>query len=116
MFTIGDRLRKAREGLGLDRGQFAELTGISRGTIWNYETGKTKPRRTYLRLWAMATGVDLEWLRTGDAPPSQTPPGQAAGPGRQTTTAATKDRLGAAARRHWEIVHRDTKEYYEEAC
>lgn len=67
-FDLGDRLRKARELLGMTRDAFADHTGISRGTVGNYELGKTKPNRLYLRTWARETGVSLQWLETGNAP------------------------------------------------
>ena len=61
-FSRADRLRKAREITGLDQGQFASRAGFSRQTVSNYESG------LYLRAWAEATGVDLHWLETGEAP------------------------------------------------
>lgn len=71
-FTIGDRLRKARLSMGdqMDVRAFAELLGTSRNTITNYELEHTPAERMklmVLRQWAMATGVDLGWLRTGRA-------------------------------------------------
>lgn len=66
--TVGWRIRIAREGAGLDQGQLAELTGIARNTISNYESGHTsKPNKAFLRLIAAATGVNEAWLRTGEA-------------------------------------------------
>ena len=35
-FTLGDRLRKARESTGLTVRQFAEQIGVSHGTIWAF--------------------------------------------------------------------------------
>ena len=67
-FTQSDRLRKAREVTGLDQGQFAEVAGISRQTVSNYESGAREPRGLYLRAWAEASGVNLLWLETGEAP------------------------------------------------
>jgi len=71
-FTIGDRLRKARLSMGehMDIRAFAELLGTSRNTITNYELEHTPPERMklmVLRQWALATGVDPGWLRTGRA-------------------------------------------------
>lgn len=77
-WTIGDRLRKARESRGFDQAGFAAETGISRGTISNYERGTTNAYKpVYMRAWAMATAVSLEWLETGvgGTGPSPTPPG-----------------------------------------
>lgn len=67
-WTVGDRLRKAREMTGLDQRQFAMHTGLSRGTVNNYEGGKVEPRRPSLILWAMATGVPVTWIETGCTP------------------------------------------------
>lgn len=65
-FTTADRLRKARETLGLDQEAFANALGVSRNTVGNYELGKTTSRRKIvMRAWAMATGVPLSWLETG---------------------------------------------------
>lgn len=79
-FTIGDRLRKARTLLGpdMDVKQFAQVIGVNRNTIANYELERTAPENMkpiVLRQWAMATGVDYEWLRTGEAPAHPSPEG-----------------------------------------
>lgn len=66
-FTVGDRLRKAREVAGYDQRTFEEATGISRGTISAYELGKSTPRRAFLSIWATQTDTDLNWLMTGEA-------------------------------------------------
>ena len=70
--TLGQRLRVARETTGLEQREFAAELGTSRQTIGAAENGRTKPRELLLRAWAMRTGVNLEWLRTGNAntPPS----------------------------------------------
>lgn len=71
VFTIHDRLRKAREASGLDQHQLAEAMGVSRATVSNYETGfSSKPRKIVLNVWAMATGVPIQWIETGTAPGS----------------------------------------------
>lgn len=74
-FTIGDRLRKARTMLGTDMDvkRFADLIAVSKNTITNYELENTDPARMkpiVLRQWAMATGVDYEWLLHGETPPT----------------------------------------------
>lgn len=61
-WTLGDKLRKSRELLGMDQAQFASYSGISRNTVSSYEKGHTTPNRIYLGLWADKTGVDLEWF------------------------------------------------------
>lgn len=67
-FTVGDRLRKAREVSGMDQGQLAEAMGVSRRTVSNNESGHVKPRVIVIRAWAMATGVSVDWIETGEAP------------------------------------------------
>lgn len=62
------RLTVAREDAGYTQPGLAEAIGASRGTVSNYERGTVVPRRSTLILWAMATGVDLHWLETGEAP------------------------------------------------
>lgn len=74
VFTEADRLRKARELTGLNRADFAEVVGVSTGTVANYETGSTtRVKPLVRRAWAMATGVPALWLETGEAPPSGGP-------------------------------------------
>lgn len=94
-FTIGDRLRKARTLLGpdMDAHAFADLIGVSRNTVTNYELERTAPNRmkpVVLAAWAMATGVDLNWLKNGDTPGSDGGPG-----GERSDGAAHQNRTGA---------------------
>lgn len=70
LWTVSDRLRKAREFAHLDQAELAERIGISRATVSNYERGVGAPRRPILRLWAEETGVPLEWLQQGHGPES----------------------------------------------
>ena len=65
---MAHRLRIAREYAGLDQSQLAERAEIGRTTVVNYEQGYRAPRRIYLRAIAEATGVDMHWLETGEAP------------------------------------------------
>lgn len=67
-WTQGERLRKARETAGYEQGEFAELIGVSRGTVSNYERDNGTAKKIVLRAWSMATGVPLAWLETGEAP------------------------------------------------
>ena len=72
-WTLGDRLRKAREETGLDQGQFADEIGISRNSVSNAETGATRPIKVTLKAWALRTGVPVEWLLTGVVPAGPKP-------------------------------------------
>ncbi|QIX28258.1 helix-turn-helix transcriptional regulator [Nocardioides sp. JQ2195] len=67
-FTMGDRLRKAREGTGLTTRQFAAVLGVSQSTITNAENCHTRTRRITLLMWSRVTGVPVMWLETGEAP------------------------------------------------
>lgn len=64
------RLRIAREFAGLDLGQLAERMGVSRNTVSNYEHGNTAPRKIVLNAWALACGVSLDWIQTGNGSPT----------------------------------------------
>ena len=65
-WTIGDRLKKAREAVGRTQAEFGEDIGLSRGVIANLETDTTPAKKPIVVAWAFATGVDLHWLMTGE--------------------------------------------------
>ena len=67
-FSVGDRLRKARETAGMSQEEFADEVGISRRTIGRYEAGN-ESKRSIVLLYSMRTGVPTEWLETGCTPP-----------------------------------------------
>lgn len=67
-WTVGDRLRKARESVEFEQAELAEAIGVSRATVSNYEGGRVAPRKIMLNAWALATGVPVEWLRSGVVP------------------------------------------------
>lgn len=67
-WTVGDRLRKAREVAGLSQDQLALDLGISRRSVSTYESGGAA-KRPVLLAWAMRCGVSLDWLETGSVPP-----------------------------------------------
>ena len=75
-WTLGDRLRKARECAGLSTAEIAEVLEVTDRTVRNYETGATPIKRPALRVWAMRTGVPYVWLTTGEEP-SDNPGGPA---------------------------------------
>lgn len=72
-WTLGDKLRKAREHAGLSQTELEALTGISRRSIVSYEGGGRAPRRPQLVAWAVATGVPLAWLEDHDGGPGGRP-------------------------------------------
>ena len=52
-FTLGDRLRKARELTGLSVRRFAEEIGVSHGTITNAEGDRRAVRPITINAYAM---------------------------------------------------------------
>ena len=75
MWTLEDRLRKAREVTGLGQSEFAAEIDVSRRTVGNYESGSVAPRRIVLKAWALRSGVPLEWLETGSVTHESPSPG-----------------------------------------
>jgi transcriptional regulator with XRE-family HTH domain len=51
------RLRRFREQCGISRSELAMRTGLSRPTIWAWESGKTQPRLSNLRVLANVLGI-----------------------------------------------------------
>lgn len=73
-WSLGDRVRKARESANLEQSELATLSGVSRQSISMIENGASvRPRRSTIVAIAFATGVSLEWLETGHAPGGPTP-------------------------------------------
>ena len=79
---FGDRLRDARQQLGLSIEALSRLCkswdqpdgkGISPPTLGRYESGETLPGLRELRLLADALGVPVQWLVTGVAKVGSTP-------------------------------------------
>lgn len=66
-FTIGDRMRKAREFANLSVGQMAEMLRVSRNTISNYEHdhGARGVPWSVIRSYSQITGVPLDWFSAG---------------------------------------------------
>lgn len=64
---VGERLRLLRTRALLSQLELADLSGVSRGTIQNIESGRTEPHGATLRLLGTALsldGRDIEWLVT----------------------------------------------------
>lgn len=66
--TLPNRLRAARLRTGKTQQEFADTIGLSRTTISAAEAGSKSPSRTTLTMWAMASGVMLDWIREGGEP------------------------------------------------
>lgn len=73
--VLRHRLRIAREEAGLSVQGLAERMGVARNTVGNAEAGKGTPRKVVLNAWALATGVNIHWLETGETPTGNDPDG-----------------------------------------
>jgi phage repressor protein C with HTH and peptisase S24 domain len=73
MQTYGQRVKMAREHADLSQGKLAKILGIKQPTLHAIETkSKAKGSKHTLAI-ARATGVNLEWLETGDGQLSASP-------------------------------------------
>lgn len=63
-WSFTDRLRKAREHANLKQAELADEIGISRSSLSGYEQGRPVPKPV-ITVWALRTGVPIEWLRDG---------------------------------------------------
>jgi transcriptional regulator with XRE-family HTH domain len=57
------RLYVARRHARMEQEQLAEALGVSPKTVGRYERGETTPPKHLLMAWALATGVDVNWLQ-----------------------------------------------------
>lgn len=65
-WTLGDRLRKARQFANVSTEEMATDIGRTVHTISNYERDFTRAPLLVLRQYAMRCNVPLEWLQTGE--------------------------------------------------
>jgi transcriptional regulator with XRE-family HTH domain len=61
---IGASLVEERKRLGLSQTEFAAIPGVTRKTLFGYETGERVPDAAALAAWA-AIGVDIAYVITG---------------------------------------------------
>lgn len=94
VFHIGDRLEKALDVAGVSHQAMADYLGCSRNTIGNYIALRSPVSIGTLRLWALKTGVPLEWIENGPGETAPTPPD---GPRKslENLTRAKRDRARA---------------------
>jgi transcriptional regulator with XRE-family HTH domain len=67
-WTLGWRLQRSLAHAGVSVQEMADELGVSRGTISRWCNDHNRPRRSDLRLWALRTGVPLDWLMGEFAP------------------------------------------------
>jgi transcriptional regulator with XRE-family HTH domain len=65
--SLADRIKIARERLGLSQSQLARIAGVTPAAIGNYEQGTTKTVRNLVDV-ATALKVRPEWLANGTGP------------------------------------------------
>lgn len=68
VWNQGDRIGKSMREAGISVGALARYLEVNRNTIGNWANGHTKPSVASLRMIAMLTGVDFDWLKDGTAP------------------------------------------------
>lgn len=62
-WTLGNRLAKVRGDAGLTTYELADLLGVSRTTVTNWENDTTRPKRYAIEAWArFCNNTDPEWL------------------------------------------------------
>ena len=62
---LGRRIKAARALAGLEQVELAERLNVARGSIGNWEAGRSEPSATLFVRLAQACGVALEWLAEG---------------------------------------------------
>lgn len=64
--TIGERVREAREGLGINQSELARRVNVTRKAMNKIESGETKnPKAETLSRLSQALGKNYEWLMYG---------------------------------------------------
>ncbi|MBN9207269.1 MAG: helix-turn-helix transcriptional regulator [Microbacterium ginsengisoli] len=61
-WTLGELIAKSRRDAGYEQTDLAELVGVARNTISNYETGRSVPPFDVASRIARVCGVSLDWL------------------------------------------------------
>jgi transcriptional regulator with XRE-family HTH domain len=85
---LGERIKSAREKMGLTQGQVAKILGISRGAVGQWEIGLGAPATERLGMLSGYLGVSLDWLLDNAE--------QAGGPGAAGAAAQGATMEGAA--------------------
>lgn len=73
VISIAERLKSAREEVGLTQAQLAGKAGVSQGTVANIESGLRQNPRELMAI-AKAANVLPEWLKSGKGPRKPTGP------------------------------------------
>lgn len=103
--TLGWRLRMARETTGMGLRDFATHIGVSPDTLTSAEKDRRKVRSITINAYSLATGVNRDWLQTGQGQPGAPNPG----PGQPSEDKLTRLTEQKRARTHGA---RTTREYF----
>ena len=68
MATTSERIKEAMENLGLKQADLVDRTGISKGALSSYISGRYLPKQTNIYLIAKALNVSEAWLMGADVP------------------------------------------------
>ena len=60
--TFGIRLKQARETKNMTMEELAKAVGITKGTIWKYETGRNQAKASVAKKISEILNVDFDWL------------------------------------------------------
>lgn len=64
-WDLADRMTKALRLVGLSVNELSEIMGVTASTVSRWLHGHNRPNKATLMIWSDLTGVDLEWLETG---------------------------------------------------
>lgn len=64
--AFGQRVKSARESIGLSQQDLADKVFTSKSMISSYENGLSDPRQSMIPLLSEALNVSIGWLMTGD--------------------------------------------------
>ena len=64
--ALHDRIKEARQALGLSQADFGSKVGIKQATVAGYESGTRTPLDAVITAICREFNVNEEWLRTGE--------------------------------------------------
>jgi len=74
MESIANRLKEAMNIRGLKQADIIEKTGINKGALSSYLSGRYRPKQDNIFLLAYALNVNEAWLMGADVPMERTDP------------------------------------------
>lgn len=79
MATTSERIKEAMELLNMKQADLVERTGISKGALSSYISGRYLPKQTNIYLIAKALNVNEAWLMGSDVPMNRTTSSRSSG-------------------------------------